>query len=385
MTPSRSWDIFCRVVDNYGDIGVCWRLARQLVAQHGQRVRLWVDDLSALARIDGRIVPTEAVQARRGVEVRWWADPFGADEVPEPADVVIEAFACDVPAPYVASMGRRATGPVWLNLEYLSAEEWVCGCHGLPSPHPRLPLIKYFFFPGFTPGTGGLPLERGLLARRRRFRRSALAQRLFWQSLGMSAPDPCEMRVSLFAYGNAAIPELLTAWAESPGKVVCLVPDSRAAVQACRFVGLDDSSPGATGSRGSLEVRVFPFLRQDRYDRLLWACDCNFIRGEDSFVRAQWAARPFVWQIYPQEEGAHWPKLSAFLDRFCADLAPQPALAVRELWAAWNRGHGVGAAWDEFWAHRRTLAAHGGHWADRLAAQAHLADALVEFCEDRIK
>jgi hypothetical protein len=21
------WDIFCRVIDNFGDIGVCWRLA----------------------------------------------------------------------------------------------------------------------------------------------------------------------------------------------------------------------------------------------------------------------------------------------------------------------------------------------------------------------
>ena len=27
-----TWDIFCSVVDNFGDIGVTWRLARQLVA-----------------------------------------------------------------------------------------------------------------------------------------------------------------------------------------------------------------------------------------------------------------------------------------------------------------------------------------------------------------
>ena len=43
----RTWDIFCSVVDNFGDIGVCWRLARRLSAGLGQQVRLWVDDLAA--------------------------------------------------------------------------------------------------------------------------------------------------------------------------------------------------------------------------------------------------------------------------------------------------------------------------------------------------
>ena len=43
---SRSWDVFCRVVDNYGDAAVCWRLARQLADEHGARVRLWIDLLA---------------------------------------------------------------------------------------------------------------------------------------------------------------------------------------------------------------------------------------------------------------------------------------------------------------------------------------------------
>ena len=42
-----AWDIFCTVIDNYGDIGICWRLARQLRVDDGQRVRLWVDDLTS--------------------------------------------------------------------------------------------------------------------------------------------------------------------------------------------------------------------------------------------------------------------------------------------------------------------------------------------------
>jgi uncharacterized repeat protein (TIGR03837 family) len=385
MKPARTWDIFCRVVDNYGDIGVCWRLARQLAAARRRRVRLWVDDLAVFARIDGGIAPARALQVRRGVEIHSWRESFPAAETGEPADVIIEAFACDVPEPYVAAMARRVPRPVWINLEYLSAEEWVGGCHGLPSPHPRLPLVKYFFFPGFGAGTGGLLLERGLLARRRRFQCSAVAQRVFWRGLGMAPARAGEIRVSLFSYGNWAIPELLSAWAQSPAKVVCLVPESAVAAQACDFVGMPDRCAGAVGSKGSLEVRVFPFLPQDRYDRLLWACDCNFVRGEDSFVRAQWAARPFVWQAYPQEHGAHWPKLSAFLDRYCAGWSSEPAQVLRDFWNAWNRGAGAGEAWHTFWMQRQALAAHGGDWAARLGSQAHLADALVEFCEDRIK
>lgn len=385
MRPVRTWDIFCRVVDNFGDIGVCWRLARQLAAAGGQRVRLWVDDLAAFARIDGGIVPARAFQVSRGVEVFRWAEPFGAGAAPEPADVVIEAFACDVPESYVAAMARRAPRPVWINLEYLSAEAWVGGCHGLPSPHPRLPLVKHFFFPGFGSGSGGLLLERGLPLRRRRFQRSGDAQRVFWRSLGMPPPLPDEIRVSLFAYGNAAIPELLSVWAAAAGKVVCLVPESHAAAQACDFVGAPEHRPGTVASMGSLEVRVLPFVPQDRYDRLLWACDCNFVRGEDSFVRAQWAARPFVWQAYPQEEGAHLPKLSAFLDRYCAGLGAGPAQAVRDFWGAWNCGGGAGEAWPAFWEKRAEIHRHGGYWAAELASQPHLVDALVEFCEDRIK
>ena len=51
MSSRPQWDVFCAVVDNYGDIGVCWRLSRQLAAEHGIAVRLWVDDLKPFARL----------------------------------------------------------------------------------------------------------------------------------------------------------------------------------------------------------------------------------------------------------------------------------------------------------------------------------------------
>ncbi|MBL0010658.1 MAG: elongation factor P maturation arginine rhamnosyltransferase EarP [Nitrosomonas sp.] len=124
------WDIFCTVIDNFGDIGVCWRLARQLTQDHHQLVRLWVDDLTSFAYIASNVNPKVQQQVILSVEICHWQRVF--IEV-EPAEVVIEAFACELPDVYVAALLQRKKQPVWINLEYLSAEPWVVQC-GLPSP-----------------------------------------------------------------------------------------------------------------------------------------------------------------------------------------------------------------------------------------------------------
>src|SRR3546814_5520377 len=142
-------DIFGRVIDNYGDIGVFWRLARRLAQGRGWQVRLWVDDLRAFARIQPDISADAAQQRHGGIEIVHWTSP---PPRLEPGDVVVEAFACDPPAAFVQAMHARP--PIWINLEYLSAEPWVESCHGLPSRRPD-GLVKHFFFPGFTAATGG--------------------------------------------------------------------------------------------------------------------------------------------------------------------------------------------------------------------------------------
>ena len=115
-----SIDLFCRVVDNYGDIGVCWRLARQLVAEHGCNVRLIVDDLASFRFIAPEIDPAFAQQNFLGVVVIAWS----ASDALQPAEIVIEAFACDPPETYILAMAAVAEKPIWINLEYLSAEAW---------------------------------------------------------------------------------------------------------------------------------------------------------------------------------------------------------------------------------------------------------------------
>ncbi|GAB1234615.1 elongation factor P maturation arginine rhamnosyltransferase EarP [Ferrigenium sp. UT5] len=396
----RSCDIFCSVVDNYGDIGVSWRLARQLAHEHGVAVRLWVDDLASFARLCPEADTALARQICRGVEVLHWATGRAPVAV---ADLVIEAFACKLPQAYLEAMAARARKPVWINLEYLSAEDWVEGCHRLPSPHPALPLTKYFFFPGFTAKTGGLLLERDLLARRDAFqakiiqedsRTPALSrgEREFWRNLGVPQRIEGELRVSLFSYENEALAALLAAWEHGAQPLTCLVPEGRALPQVRQYFGeageLDFSPTAAVGlksdpryARGNLRVHVLPFVEQEQYDLLLWACDINFVRGEDSCVRAQWAGKPFVWQIYPQHDGVHLAKLEALRVRYTRGLAPGTEAAVRDLWLAWNGGADIGAAWQRFVARRAELSSHGLHWAQRLAAN-NLALNLLDFSRE---
>jgi len=386
----RSCDIFCNVIDNYGDIGVSWRLARQLANEFGIAVRLWVDDLVSFARLCPEADATLETQHRRGVEVRLWdagafpplLQPLCPDGERGVADLVIEAFGCTLPPSYLAAMTPKT---VWINLEYLSAEDWVEGCHKLPSPKP--PLTRYFFFPGFTKKTGGLLLERDLLARRDVFQSDVSQQQAFWQSVGMQMPAADTLKISLFAYENAALAGLFDAWADSAQAVLCLVPEGRILPQVRQY--FTDEGEGGSYSRGNLQVRVLPFVEQERYDELLWACDINFVRGEDSCVRAQWAGKPFVWQIYPQHDEVHWQKLQAFLDLYDAQLGPQAARAMQGLWRMWNgegadvaaASTGSGQAWLAFADARGELSLRAQAWARDLSAN-NLALNLLDFYQE---
>lgn len=378
-----TWDIFCTVIDNFGDIGVTWRLARQLATEHRLAVRLWVDDLGAFRQIRPEIDPTLDLQHLAGVEIRRWTSPLPEAE---PGEVVVEALACNLPDEFVARMAARVPKPVWINLEYLTAEDWAGGVHGLPSPHPRQPLTKFFFMPGYGPGTGGLTREANLGRQREAFQASPADQAAFWARLGVPPRTSGEARVSLFSYENAALPELLAAWADADSPARILVPRGKSLPRIADWFGLAGlPEPGSTLVRGKLAVHILPMLDQDGYDRLLWACDLNFVRGEDSFVRAQFAARPLVWQAYRQEEEAHFAKLEAFLDLYCGRMDTDLAELTRRIWRAWNRETDIGALWPAWRASLPGLERHARVWCDHLAEQPDTASNLLIFCKKKLE
>ena len=374
-------DLFCRVIDNYGDIGVCWRLARQLHGEYGYAVRLWVDDLASFQRLCPAVDVHTPVQTIAGLSVRHWSDPF--PDV-ESGDLVIEGFACRLPDSFLQAMATRQPAPVWLNLDYLSAEHWVAGCHGLPSPHPRLPLQQFFFFPGFTPATGGLLREAGLLAQRDALRADNEAQKNFWQQLGLPPRQDGELRISLFSYESAALAELLQQWQQGPQTVRCLVPEGRALVQLRALL----QQPLAAGSvlrLGELTLHPLPFLPHEHYDRLLWLCDFNIVRGEDSLVRALWAGRPVLWHIYAQDENIHLDKLQAFLELYLAQADSALAAAVPPLWQHFNAGTALGEAWQAIHSMLPAWRQHALDWSAKLELQQDLATQLVKFHQDRLQ
>jgi uncharacterized repeat protein (TIGR03837 family) len=383
MSPSLRWDIFCRVVDNYGDAGVCWRLARQLAAEHGLAVTLWIDDAASLARIEPALDPRRDDQVARSVRVRRCSDSQPATF--QAPDVVIEGFGCGLPDAYRDAMAAAPRRPVWINLEYLSAEIWVESAHALPSPHPQLPLTCWFWFPGFTAATGGLVREDGLLEARDAFQRDGAARDALWRTLELESPASA-LAVSLFCYANPALPALLDAWAEGDEDVVCIVPEGVALAELDRWTGGAVPHPGKPSARGRLTLAVAPFVDQDAFDRRLWACDLNVVRGEDSLVRALWAAQPLLWHIYPQEADAHLVKLDALLTRYESGLDSAAILAQRAFWQAWNSllPEETAAAWPAFRAALPLLGSRGRAWAGQLARQTDLARGLVTFCENRL-
>jgi len=350
------WDLYCRVVDNFGDIGVAWRLAADL-AGRGESVRLAVDDAGALAWM--------APGGASGVDVVGWQDG------PSPApDVVVELFGAGRPP---MSWPAGAAAPVLVNLEHLSAEPYVERSHGLPSPTARAgepPSTTWFFFPGFSEATGGLLREPGWVERRRSFG----AGDDWLRSIGIASREG-ERRVSLFCYRNDAVPELLDALAAAP-TLLLLAPGAADEQVAAAL--------GASLRRGALRAVRLPLLSQTDFDRLLWSCQLNFVRGEDSFVRALWAGAPFVWQLYVQDDGAHAAKLEAFLARFLVGATPALSTAIRALFARWNGiGSGPLAPLLSEPALRAAWLAHCVRWREGLAAQDDLVTRLLRFVKSK--
>ena len=323
--PALTWEIFCRVIDNFGDIGVCWRLACNL-AQRGQVVRLWVDDPSALKWM--------APEGCAGVEVRHWTSPMEmADTVP--GHVLVEAFGCEIDPEFIASYAysirSRGLNSSWINLEYLSAEGFAEACHGLPSPvmhGPGAGLIKHFFYPGFTPGTGGLLREPDLLIRQGQFDRCAwLAQH--------GVRNTVQRVLSLFCYEPAGLGELLNTLAADAQSTCLLVTPGRASAAVQAEIERKNDLQPLWNMREALSFVYLPALTHSDFDHLLWSCDLNFVRGEDSLVRAIWSGQPFLWQIYPQDDDAHLTKLHTFLDWL---NAPD---SLRQVHSQWNCGQPI--------------------------------------------
>lgn len=319
------WAIFCKVIDNFGDAGVCWRLAQQLAGQYGFAVDLFIDQLSIIERF-GRYVdyatygtsvlrvlpwPTNSDSVNEWVLTAPTLNPPSLSPTHLPADyeVIIAAFAVTLPTRWLSLMVDRPAHS-WFNLEYLSAEPWTAQCHMLTSIKPITGACETFFFPGFQSGTGGLLREPWITTK------------------GADSPVTqhndtfSNLTISIFCYENAPIQQLID---QLEGRHITIK------LTASGWV----FNP-VTSANSTLRIEQLPFLSQDDYDQLLAQCDLNFVRGEDSLVRAIWSAKPFIWQIYKQDENAHFVKLQAFLATWCEPASADLKALVSGAHGWWN-------------------------------------------------
>ncbi|WP_292780135.1 elongation factor P maturation arginine rhamnosyltransferase EarP [Methylophilus sp. UBA6697] len=351
-----TWDIFCKVVDNFGDIGVCWRLARQLADEYEISMRLWVDDLALAQQFAG------AGHAR--IQLQHWSESADFSQV---ADVVIETFGCGLPETYQQHMlGQRS---IWVNVDYLSAESWVDSFHAQPSPQAN-GLVRHFFYPGFTSKTGGLLREASL---------PGLQASAAWHDLGL-APAPDQLTISLFCYAHAPLAALVESLQISTVPVRVFVPQAVAPMLAA-VLGVNNVQVGDRIQREQCEFLVIPFLSQTDYDRLLYLCDFNFVRGEDSWIRALWAGKPMIWLPYQQSEDTHLLKLNAFMAHYLAQADAPLSDVIYHAMLAWAQGDWQAADWPSLQAVLPQFTQHAHAFKVSQSQQADLATNLVIFIE----
>ncbi|MDO4231067.1 MAG: elongation factor P maturation arginine rhamnosyltransferase EarP, partial [Lautropia sp.] len=381
--PSR-WHLVCRVIDNFGDVGVMWRLVRQLHDEHGVQVDFFIDQPECLRlmapgiRVAGEddaaesaanaagmsgsqrgVSPFPSSAADGGIRVHRLdeAAPVGVN-----ADVIVAGFQARLPEAarrrLLSHAAPTPAAPLLIQLDYLSAEGWIDDTHGLPSLHPD-GLREWFFNPGFGRNNGGLLIERDLLARRDAFLASPAGRDEWLRTHGVQT-RPGECLISVLAYPTAPLRGLLEGWlrtarhdggAEPPchaaqeyqalprhgGKA--LAPEAPMRPMRPTRPTLHLLIPGAATqphllaearavaaqANGRLRVSALPFLPQPAFDELLWCCDINLVRGEDSWIRALWAEKPWLWHAYPQAEETHLEKLDAFVARVRVLMSSVPS------------------------------------------------------------
>ena len=365
LPPHCRCDIYCRVIDNYGDAGVCWRLAKQLASEFDYTVRLYIDDLRPLFLFEPALSQQTEVSAFFGIEIHQWQTEL---RPANPASLIILAFACRLPDETVEVLAKSPRQYCLVNLEYLSAESWIESCHGLPSPDPATGLETVFFFPGFTPKSGGLIRESCFSALQKTLQ-SDEEKSAFLRSIGYAAKNRKKRVASLFCYPQSPFTQLLSVDTET------------------HWLTTDAIARDIAKATGKLpdNLQIIPFLSQTDFDRLLLSCALNFVRGEDSFVRAHWAETPMVWQPYRQRDDAHRDKLDAFLALYLQNAPTTFAETVSAVWRFWNGTTTIQAEqWADFLDLLPNIQNHNAGWSAQLQTQPNLAQQLVTLHQSRI-
>ena len=376
---AEAW-VFVRVIDNYGDAGVGWRLSCLLAEYLHMHVRLWIDDTDAL----NKLVPAPEKQARITIEA-WQGDAMMQQQLSAAADpvLVIETFGCELPPQVLERMGQCR--PLWLNWEYLTAEDWAVGLHAMSSLQPN-GLEKYFWFMGIDADSGGLLREPDYLAEREKFRQQPKLQQAFRQEYGLPLQHTGQLWL-VFAYTSGQWAQWMAMWQQADTPVTLWLAGGQVieSLRAAKLIAPEElQQEGDICELGNVTLVRIPFVPQAAFDRLLWLADAAIVRGEDSLVRALWAGLPFFWHIYRQDDDVHLQKLHSFWFKAMQGWPAELRQAFTVLSDDLNGAGAVSSlkreqAWQYLCAHWQSWVKSAAAWSEMLHGQDNALEKLARF------
>lgn len=387
-TADEVW-VFVRVIDNWGDVGVGWRLCMQLACSFPWRVRLWIDDVAALGKL---VLAAELAAVQDAVMVEKWSDDDSVSlrlaQLADPV-MVIETFGCDLPRPVLRRM--QQCQPLWLNWEYLTAEDWAVDLQAMPSLQGN-GLAKYFWFMGIDQQSGGLLREANYLSRRNEFLQQPCLQQAFKQQYGLPLEHVGQLWL-IFAYTSERWAEWLSMWrgADEPITLWLAGHEVADSLRAAGVIAADAlQQVGDTFELEQVTMVRIPFVPQSAFDNLLWLADGAIVRGEDSFVRALWAGLPFLWHIYQQEEAVHLQKLDAYWHKASINWPASVREAVLALSADLNGGEHLSESlrlrlWQNLRSEWQNWVNAASTWSDSLHLHSSAMERLARFRQIPLK
>ena len=378
MTISTiSCTLWCRVIDNFGDAGVAWRLAKSLSHEHGWRVRLMIDNLATLSAFVPQC-PENCLSAEiDGIEVRLWSATSEREEASNVPDVTVETFSCRLPDVVEEAIAQRFDAGLpaaVFALDYLTAESYAEESNNLISRHPRFGYPKTFLFPGFTDKTAGVVREAD--AGRRRTEFSDLRRHDFLSRFGADPDAP--FTLFFFTYPVAPIESLACAMVEAGKPVQVLLAPGEAST---KFLAALESM----GSPAHIRTVQLPMIPQAEFDDVLLASDACLVRGEDSTLRAQLQGKPLLWTLYPQTEETHLVKMRAFAPLYCNSLSSEAANAWLSMQEGINADTITTDAWRNWRSEFPALERGARIWRERLLAQGTAANTIARITKEQLK
>ena len=341
-----SIDIFCQVIDNYGDVGVAYRLAREFKRVYpNKKLRFVINQIEEL----------NLIRKSENIEVILYKD---ISKIENSADLIIESFGCEIPKEYMDKALKNSK--LIINLEYFSAEKWVDDFH-LQESFLGGNLKKYFFIPGLSEKSGGILLDNEFLERKKKVEAN---KEYYLEKFGIK--EKYDLMGSIFSY-EKNFDSLIEELKKLGKKIILLILSEKTQKNFIKY--FDNGN-----NYDKIKFVKLPFFTYDKYEELLALCDFNLVRGEDSFVRALLLGKPFLWHIYPQDENTHIKKLESFLEKYCSNNKE-----LKQTFINYNINKDD---FSYFFKNFKEIEKYNKNYANYLIKNCNLMEKLINFIEN---